>query len=358
VFVLAWDREDEFKTVENVDGAVVRSFTLGASRSRFGLALGALVFQIVLVLESFRLIGRLGRKPIVHAHDFNTLLAGCFLRLFRLSAGLVYDAHELAYAAYGEFFSPSIGNIIRLVEERLIRHVDSIITVSPAFADYYRRFGRKTELVYNCPRASDVPRLSRKKLRTRLGLPPNAFIVSYVGTARYDSRLDLFLSVAKLLGADERVMFLFVGGDENGGPLAPDVKRIARGARVTFLPFTNPGPDALAYVAASDLTWAIYNRQSLNMRMTLPWKFFESLACCVPVLVMKGTLLEELVGRLRCGFVSNTDDPAEISNLVSSLLDDSAKMRKTVFPEKGRIADEFTWETMSRKLTEIYTAIH
>jgi glycosyltransferase involved in cell wall biosynthesis len=353
VFVLAWSKGGKFRSIENLDGATVRSYGLLSPRSRLGLALGALVFQAILFLESLRIIVRLKQKPIVHAHDFNTLLPGCLLALFRLSAALVYDAHELTYAAYSEFFSSKIGNIIRAIEERFIRCAMAIITVTPEFARYYSRFGRKTEVVFNCPRASDIPRASRLELRTRLGLAVNAFIVSYIGTARYDSRFDLLLSVAQVLREDERVLFLVVGCDERGLPLS-SYARLAKeaGARVTFLPFTSRDK-ALAYVAASDLTWAIYDKRSLNMRLTLPWKLFESLACRVPVIVDNGTARAEFVKKLKCGLVAETDDPAHISELIVSLVDNPARLRDSMLPDT-QLAAEFTWESMSGKLIEVY----
>lgn len=355
VHVLSWNQEAKFPTTAEVDGCAVHSFTYVkfGKFSKFELAFSAILFQIWLVFETAKLTSRLKTRPIIHAHDFNTLVPGYILRTMGLSMGLVYDAHELSYAAYSEFFNFKVGSIVRAIEQQIIRHIDVIITVSPAFADYYRTFNPKTEVVCNCPRISDIPKASKRELRRQLGLPADGFIVSYVGTVRYDSRFELLLSVAQVLKDNERVLFLIVGGDERGRPLSSNVTQPARvaGARVTYLPFTSRD-EALAYVAASDLTWAIYDKQSLNMRLTLPWKLFESLACRVPAIVDKGTARAGLVEDLRCGLVTETDDPGRIAQLITSLVNNSAKLRE-ICPDR-RTAQRFAWESMSVRLTETY----
>lgn len=351
VFVLAWDREHSFRPVEEVDGVTVHSFSharLGGS-SAFGLALGALIFQVLLLLESVRLVRRLKHRPIIHAHDFNTLLPGCLLRVSRLCVGLVYDSHELSYAVYSEFFGSTMGCAIREIEKRCLRYVDAVITVSAPFADYLRGFNSATEIVYNCPRASDIPRVPRRETRHELGLPLDAFIVSYVGTIRHDFALDLLLDVASSV-RDPSVQFLVVGD----GPLARRLLEVARvrQARLRVLPRVSR-ERALRYVSASDLTWAVYQDESLNMRLTMPWKFFESLACGVPLIVEKGTVRAQLVQRLRCGLVLEGRDPRQISELIVSLASDRERYLEMCVASRNAVLG-MTWEAMSCKLTEIH----
>lgn len=80
VFALAWDRESKFKHIEDVDGVMVRSFSniKLPDASPLGLGFGAIVFQMLLVLEGIRLIRELKQRPIIHCHDFNTLFRDVF----------------------------------------------------------------------------------------------------------------------------------------------------------------------------------------------------------------------------------------------------------------------------------------
>jgi glycosyltransferase involved in cell wall biosynthesis len=355
VYVLAWDREGQFKRVENVDGVIVRSFTFGSLRGFSGvaLALGAIVFQILLLIETVKIIGRLKQRPVIHAHDFNTLLPGCLLKILGLSAGLVYDCHEVSHAAYSELFSPVIGCIVRAIEQRCLGYAEVVITVSHTVAAYLRKFNPSTEVIYNCPRVDDVPRLSKEQARVRLDIPLNAFVVSSVGTIRYDCRLDLLLAVA-LLTKKENLQYLVVGD----GPLASEFRRAVKKAGATCLT-TMPHVSrelALQYVSASDLTWVVYESRgsSLNPRMTIPWKFFESLACGVPVIVEPGTVRAELVKELNCGLVLGNDDPSNISQAIISLAANPDQICRMRAEAKRAFATQFNWEIMSNMLVGLY----
>jgi glycosyltransferase involved in cell wall biosynthesis len=352
VFVLSWDRDREFKSVETMDGATVLSTRLMDLRrfSSLGLNVGALVFQVLLVVKTVRLISRLRRRPIIHVHDFNTLLPGCFLRAVRLCVSLVYDSHELSYAAYSEFINPALGLVVDTIERRCLRYAETVITVSEPLACYLRKSSPVVEVIYNCPRASEIPRVTKPDARRELGLPIDAYIVSYVGTIRYDCRLDLLLEVASMLWEESHIQFVVVGW----GVLASEFQEAIRRtrARLTLIPYV-PHARALCYVTASDLSWAVYEKRSLNSRIGAPWKVFESLACGVPVIVESRSFRARLVEKFGAGLVLDADDPQHVSMLVSGLAKDPLKQHNASCGAK-KAAVGFDWETMSPKLIDIY----
>ena len=229
-----------------------------------------------------------------------------------------------------------------------------VITVSDAIASYLGRFNHAVEVIYNCPRMADIPELSKKEVRTQLGLPLDAFLISSVGTIRYDCRLDLLLAIASRVKR-ENVHFLVVGD----GPLAGSFRMTAEAtpdAKVTILP-RMPRERALSHVYASDLTWSVYrsSRESLNARLTLPWKLFESLACGVPPIVEAGTFQAEMMSTLQCGLILENDSPDYISQLIMSLANDSH--RHSIMCNAARTASvtmNFNWEAMANRLVALY----
>jgi len=354
LFVLAWDRYFQFQRAEDVGDAKVCSFNRVNVRkfSKLGLGLGAILFQIFLLLGSVRLITQLKQRPVIHSHDFNTLLPACFLRILRLSTGLVYDCHELSFAVYSEWFNPVLGSIVRMIEERAVRCVDAVITVSEPIAGYLRRFKQPTVLISNYPRIADAPRIPKRQIRARLGLPIDAFIVSYVGEIRYGCRLDLLLGAASRV-EDVALHFVVVGG----GPLAREFKQAASltgDSRFTVLPQLARAK-ALQYVSASDLTWVIYQNLevSLSERLAMPWKFFESLACGVPVIVNKNALIAEYVHDLRCGVILESLDPEYVSETLVAIARDVECHRKMRSAAR-KAASAFNWERVSQRLIDIY----
>jgi len=358
VYVLAWDRKGEVPDFENVDGTFVHSFNPLKLRrfSRLQLGIGGMIFMILLTFHAVRLVGQLKKRPIIHAHDINTLPIGCLLKALRLCCGLVYDCREFTYGVYYEWFNSQVASLVRVVEESCLHYADVVITVSDSIAGYLRRFNTATEIVYNCPKAEEIPRLSKREARIQLGLPLEAFIVSSVGAIRPDCRFDLLLDVA-LVTQSRSIRYVVVGN----GPLALAFRKDAKqaGANLTVLPAV-PRRQALLYVLASDLTWAIYqNRpESMNPRMTLPWKFFESLACGVPVLVDPGTMRATLVNRFGCGIVLGSDHPDNVSRVIGSLAENGAEYKGMCLRAKDAAdSSGFNWETMSVKLINVYSRL-
>jgi len=358
VFVFAWDRYSEFPPRDNVDGAVVCSFnrTKLGRFPRLGLALGGIIFQIVTLLGTLRLIRHLKQRPIVHAHDINTLLPGLLLRITGLCCGLVYDCRELTYGVYSEWFHPLLGAMLRILEERCLPHVDAIITVSDPIASYLRRFNPTTDVIYNCVRSDDIPRVSKREARIRLGLHPDIFTISYVGTLRYDSRLDLLLSVASLIENDN-LRFVVVGS----GPLASEFEKAARkmlDAPLFVFPQV-PRETALLYITASDLCWVVYQnpRLSLNSRVAMPWKFLESLACGTPVIVERGSLRAQLVSKLKCGLVLESDAPDHVYRALTSLAGDAARMQGMRIGAREAAEQTYRWEAMAHRLLNVYKGL-
>jgi glycosyltransferase involved in cell wall biosynthesis len=113
-------------------------------------------------------------------------------------------------------------------------------------------------------------------------------------------------------------------------------------------------------VLASDLTWVVYqNRiESLNPRLALPWKFFESLACGVPVVVEAGTIRAKLTKELKCGVVLESDDPSEVSRTIVNVAADPGQHRTMGANARNAFADmKLNWEAMSARLIGIYARL-
>jgi glycosyltransferase involved in cell wall biosynthesis len=359
VYVFAWDRESEFPSLENVGGTIVRSFTIARIRklSGLGLLFGGILFQIWLVFQTVRLIGRLKQRPIVHAHDVNTLVPGYLMKALGLSSSLIYDCRELTYSVYSEYFHPIVGATLRVIEEHLLSRVDAVITVTDGIANYVRRFCQTVVTIYNCPRLADIPTSSKRDLRLRLGLPVNSFIVSSIGTIRRDCRFDLLLDVASLVGKED-IRFVVVGDGHMLPMLEKAEKQIPDGKLIVSRAVSRE--KALRYVFASDLTWAVYENRhaSMNARIGLPWKFLESMACGVPLIVESDTYRAKLVEELDCGIVLRNDRPEEALQAITSIAKDPRRHAAlSAAAKNAAIARNLSWEAMSVKLISVYDSL-
>jgi len=360
VYVIAWDRNQEFPTLENVGGVVVRSirFLNLSNFSRLGLAVGGIALQVLLLFETLKLINQLKQRPIIHAHDVNTYLIGCLVRRLRLCGALIYDCREFTYGVYCEWFNAFVGSLVRVVEERCLRYADAVVTVNDSIRAYLCRFNAATETIYNCPRIKELPKISKKEARIRLCLAPHDLVVSFVGSIRYGCRFDLLLDAASAT-KEQNINYIVVGD----GPLAHELKLAVRRAgdlRVRIMPSVIREV-ALLYVVASDLTWEVYgtgSRPTANSRAGLSWKFLESLACGVPVIVERETVRANLVRQFNCGLVLEGDDPNQVAQTILSLAnhrDDLHRMSLEAKRAWERL--DLNWESMSVRLLAIYERI-
>jgi glycosyltransferase involved in cell wall biosynthesis len=361
VVVFAWDRKSEVNRRTTLEGAKVLSFhpVRLERESKFGLAIGAVAFQVMLVLATVRLAARIKDRPIVHAHDFNTLIPGIILRKLRLASALVYDCHEFSFSAYNELFNPLIGKIVQVLEEHLVKYADVVITVSDPVANYLSQFGRKANVIYNCPKKSDAPTISKSDARKKLHLPYDKFIIANIGEIRYDSTVHLLLEAFRSELVEKSNLHLLIVGHK--GPLGHNIIDVneARRDNVTILPYVERRT-ALTYMSASDIVWAVYfsDHASWNPRLTLPWKFFDALACGVPMIVEAGTLRSKLVDKFSCGWILNSLDAESIRKLLLDIYGNPNLYRKTV--QAVRVANsilDISWENMSEKLIRIYDAL-
>jgi glycosyltransferase involved in cell wall biosynthesis len=258
---------------------------------------------------------------------------------------------------YYEWFNVLIASFVRVIEERLLRYVDTIITPSDSIANYLRKFNQSTEIIYNYPRLADIPQISKKEARMVLGLPQDAFIISFVGGIRYGCRLDLLLAVASK--SRRRDIHYVVVGE---GPLASDFRKAAKqatDASLTVMPRV-PRETALLYVTSSDLTWSLYQQgpESLNERAALGWKLFESLACGVPVLVNADTLSAQLVARFKCGIVFAGDNSDHMLRLILDIAGNPDQFREmSQAARNASNAMNLNWEAMGIKLLDIYRRV-
>lgn len=357
VIALSWDRDAKFPFSDNVESTRVNSYRPVnlANFSKFGLLLGGVLFQGILFFETIKIIRNMKLRPVIHAHDVNTLFSATILKKLRLASRLVYDCHELTYAVYTEWFNELIGALVRTIEENLLQFADAIITVSDPIGRYLRQFSPATVL-YNCPSLASIPRITKQRARKRMSLPLDSFIVAFIGELREDCRLDLLLEVARQV-RDPKFCFLVVGD----GPQAPAFRRAASQMRCPNLMIRSrvPRDRALEYLSASDLTWVLYSnpKESLNGRVGLPWKFSESLACGVPILVESGTLRASLVTKYKCGVVLEDDRPSKIAEILTRLANNHAKLNEMSLAAKQVARSTFNWEMMSRRLIRTYSQL-
>lgn len=209
----------------------------------------------------------------------------------------------------------------------------------------YGLLGYDPDLFWPAPAAGET---------VRTDLPPDAFVVGYVGQIEKSKGVFTLLEVfARLHATCTNVVLLVVGGGPDLWRFIEQVQHKGLGSRV-ILPGYVSHEDVLKYVNASDVIVVpseIRLKSSYSPWLRIPWKeqfgrvVVEAMACARPVVVSDSGELPRLVGREDMIFQSERAD--ELFRVLEGLHSDpqlrdeigSHNLRRAVNWRLDRIAE-------------------
>lgn len=101
---------------------------------------------------------------------------------------------------------------------------------------------------------------------------------------------------------------------------------------------------------------AIYDPSIRNHRLCAPNKFYEALALAKPVIVCKGTGIDEIVEKNKIGIVIDYDE-SDFYAAVRRLIGNNT-LRKEMGSRARQLYDsEYRWDIMRKKLIDKYKKI-
>jgi glycosyltransferase involved in cell wall biosynthesis len=286
---------------------------------------------------------------IVHANDLDTLPAALLLKL-RGARAVIYDAHEL-YPDMHSATSALYAGLWRLIEHRLIRHANAVITVNAAIAGELQRrhrLGRTPAVVMNCP-----VRVAEHPLTTSAsgdaGVP-----MLFHGALQPERGLEEVITAMPLL--DERIS-LAVRGD---GPLRAHLEElaVAKGvsARVHFLPRVPPDR-LIAELDGFSIGLVPYPPVSLNNYLCSPNKLFEYMMGGLAVLASDVPELRRILTETGAGLLYQTASPQSFAQAVMALAGDPDRLARCRRAARRAAEDRYNWEQQVIVLLAVYAGV-
>jgi glycosyltransferase involved in cell wall biosynthesis len=245
------------------------------------------------------------------------------------------------------------GRVIRALEglERaLYDAADHIVAVGEGYRQNMVRKGvpaAKIDVITNGVDADlFTPRRADAALRERLGLRPDAFVVTFAGTIGMASGLDVALGAARRLkeqGRDD-VAFLLIGDGAVRAVLADQ----ARDQGLDNVVFTGlvPRAELPDYLASSDACLVHFRKQELFSTI-LPSKFFEDAAMEKPILLGFEGDARALLSEADCGIAFEPDNDAELATAVLTLADDRAECARLGANGRRFVLEHFDRRTLA-----------
>ena len=348
VTVIAWDRERQNPSRQNLDGIeVVRLRTrLLPKQYRFGYFLLVEFNLLLWQRQAYRqalILNREKRFAFIHCHDFDTLAIGTRLKR-KLGLPLVYDAHEVYGYTMTRIFPHRIANIFLWLEKRLIRRVDKIINVCEPQKKYFERITDKPiSLIMNC-----------KPLQSLEYQPPDNqgdFTLLYIGGLHQGRAVLMLVQAVRGLPGVQCI----IRGTGRPHYVQALKEECSRTSNVTFsgrVPFE----EVIPMTKKSDVSFCMLNPADPNSVIGMPNKLYEAMVCGRPLICTKGTYSGEVTEQEEAGLVVEYSEQALREAIIK--LRDNLELRERLGRNALKAAiDKYNWQKQEEKLIELYKSL-
>jgi len=273
----------------------------------------------------------------------------------RNGAALVTTYHTF-YEEYSHYAYPLPSFLVKPFLRKLSRDFcnlcDAVVVPSKAAEQLLRSYGvyRPIEVI---PTGLELDNWYKEENpsfpRLSLGIPPNAFLLTYVGRLAVEKNVQMLLfTLKKLLDKIPDVYLLFVGS----GPQEEELKGLAEQLGINdkcrFLGFVDR-EKVRDCLAASDIFLFPSKTETQGLAMA------EALAMGVPVIAADSFGARETVRDGLDGFILS-DGPDAFANAVEELLKNREKLNK-MKEEAVKGAKRFSAEESARKLLALYERV-
>lgn len=253
----------------------------------------------------------------------------------RLGASLVIDLYD-NFESFPVTRIPGITSVFR----RALRRADGITCVSHPLARYVHKTSSckcPIDVVENAvPEGLFYP-MGQLKCRRELKLPTDGFFIGTAGAISKSRGIEALLNAFEILAQERHDVHLVLAG-----ALDQDLT-LPKNSRLHYLGMLPPSKVPIV-LSALDVS-VICNRESEFGKYCFPQKFYESVACGVPVVAAAvGSMLELLKDRPECLY-----KPDNVDSLVTVL-------RRQLTSAVALPLEVPTWSMLGKRLENFFRA--
>ena len=288
---------------------------------------------------------------IVHCNDLNTLPIGVIVKKFyKKNAIIVYDAHELETEINGLTISQK--KTLKILEKKLIKYANGIITVSDSIANEYVRLYSidKPTLILNTPSFININKMDI--FRNIFNISKEQVIFLYQGGLSEGRGIEILLDAFKIINDSRHPLYgkavmIFMGM----GPLSDLVqKNTKEHHNIYYLPAVSPEV-LLNYSSSADFGVLFYENICLNHNYCSPNKIFEYIMAELPVLVSDLYEMKRFVNETKIGCISKDNTP---EGLISAIHDILGMNKQELISNIRKIKTVYNWEEQEKTLLKLY----
>ena len=277
----------------------------------------------------------------------------------KLEARFVYDVADYHSEAERLARMPwVVREVVRRRERAWVRDAAGFLAVSDPVAELVARRWKiaRPGVLLNCPpawRPEETGPPASDLLRQATGITSERPVVLFHGGFSIDRGLEeLLAALDEGTLRDSGIAAVFMGYGRLQGYLEDRAK--VDPERIHVLPAVSPD-DLLPWIAGADISFVGQPPWTLNHRMNLPNKLFESLMAGVPVIVSEDNEQCRLVTAEGVGVCVDIQDVGAIAGALSSLMNEPASVRSRLRAHCRAVAlGRYTWEQNAGALVDLY----
>lgn len=245
-----------------------------------------------------------------------------------------------------------------ILEKWIYQKSDWIVCLSEGMKDKIALKGIEKEKLFVAHNGSNVvlfqPSKDKSQLKRSLGFEEDGFVVLYAGTIGQANYVEFLVEVAFHVqeSVNHKVSFLIIGDGNRASELRKAVKEY-KSQNIIWLN-TIEKRNVISYFQASDVGLVLFAPYKI-LETNSANKFFDYLACGLPVLINYQGWQKEYLDKHACGFSeSNAKVMAQrIVHLASSPL-----TRKVMAESARKLAiDHFDRKMIAKQLIELFSKI-
>lgn len=332
VEILCWDRQSEYigKEVEEIEGIRIKRFFPFA---QYGTGYKQIIPYFKFIRECAKYL-KAEEFNYLHCHDLDGVLVGYFIK--NAKGKLIFDMHEF-YEVQGS--KQKIRYIVRIIVNYLQDKSDFIIYVNEIQRDVMKKINTK-KLIFlpNYPEIfnyAECEKTFSKNLR-----------VSYIGAVRqYDELKNLMDACDGIEGVS-----VSIHGTGVAHKRLDSIKNNYKNVEITGVFHFSKSANLYNNI---DVLYAIYPMNTVQNQLSFPIKFFEALITKTPIIVSRGSILEDFLKENDIGFVVDGNNTNEIRTMIIEI-NNNRNLLNEKMKNLEKIQYDYNWNNVVGNLDKIY----
>lgn len=294
------------------------------------------------------------RADVYHFHDPDLLPHIDNIKLALPSSKVVYDIHENYTARFMAWGLPSfVGTAFRWYERRVISRIDGFSVVSDAMRVLFEGVNTPSVIIRN---TADVNRLS--SLDFSAVMPFEVPTIYTSGTNSHSRHCLQSVQALRYLIADSVDFCMMFAGKYLDG-IDAELRAAAReGGTIDKLILEGMLPWEQNFLrTARAFCGCVFYADNANNRVGIPNRLFEYMFCGIPVVVSDFPELRNIVEKVGCGVIVNSESPESIAEGFRFLLSDHSRAKEMGARGKRAMETEYGYHVDLKATIEFYHSL-